>query len=187
MKTRDFSSWEAAPITDVRSIHPMSAIERSSLPAGALLDRYRREGGYVDCYATSVSGRLSHEQYVCAFYTTALFKVERFILRWIVSRPSTDADAAALASGASDTFAAWHVEARTANELLLCDLTGRTRSWLMVAPAPAGTRLYFGSAVIPRSATGRHGGLTYRALMRFHRIYSVALLAAARRRLQTQL
>ena len=54
-----------------------------------------------------------------------------------------------------EKFAAWHVENRSENEILMCDFRGRTRSWLMVAPvstvSDARTRLYFGSAVVPRT------------------------------------
>jgi hypothetical protein len=50
----------------------------------------------------------------------------------------------------------------------------------MVAPDGAGTRLFFGSAVVP----DRHGrmGAGFSALLWFHKIYSVALLRAARAR-----
>ncbi|HET9483682.1 MAG TPA: hypothetical protein VFO79_06985, partial [Xanthomonadales bacterium] len=96
------------------------------------------------------------------------------------------AQAAALASGRADAFAAWSVEGRTDDQLLLCDLHGRTRSWLMSAPLDGGTRLYFGSAVVP--VAGRDGratlGTGYRALLGFHRIYSRVLLRSARARLE---
>jgi hypothetical protein len=32
-------------------------------------------------------------EYVNAFYTTRVFRLERIILKWAVSRPSTDAQA----------------------------------------------------------------------------------------------
>lgn len=96
--------------------------------------------------------------------------------------------AGALARGERDTFAAWRVEGRAPGELLLCDFTGRTRSWLMVV-APTGgaspTRLCFGSAVVPRrdgAGRARMGSL-FTALLGFHKLYSRALLYAARRRL----
>jgi hypothetical protein len=137
--------------------------------------------------------RLDTKQFVTAFYTTSLFKLERIILKWAVSRPSTDVQAEQLASGATDVFAAWHVEKRCENQLLMCDFQGRTRSWLMVAPlkndsSPA-TRLYFGSAVIPveDAKTGRpEFGPGFRALMGFHKVYSKALLSAAKSRLNAQ-
>ncbi len=130
----------------------MRSIEPSPLPDEALLHKYSPDGAYADCYATDIARPVSHAQFVEAFYTTAVFGVERFLLK-LVSKPSTPAQARELASGASESFAAWTVEGRTANQLLLADFTGRTRSWLMAVPSTQsnapGTRLYFGSAVIP--------------------------------------
>ena len=106
----------------------------------------------------------------------------------VARRPSTDAEAGELALGARDRFAAWTVEGRSADQLLLADAMGGTRSWLMTEPGEGGsTRLYVGSAVVPRrrdgSATPRMGFL-FHALLGFHRLYSRALLKAARRRLE---
>ena len=171
----------------------MSSIQSCSLPDSALLDTYRANGAYTDCYSTDIAGSVSHKQFVTAFYTTSLFKLERAILKWAVSKPSTDAQAEQLASGAAAAFAAWHVEKRSENQLLMCDFQNRTRSWLMVAPlktdsGPA-TRLYFGSAVIPveDAKTGRLTlGPGFRALLGFHKVYSKALLSATRSRLNAQ-
>jgi hypothetical protein len=155
-----------------------------------LLARYSRDGAYTDCYAADLDRPVSHAQYVTAFYTSPVFKLERLILKWVVSRPSTDAQAEQLAAATIDRFAAWHVENRSPDQLLLCDLHGRTRSWLMVAPfstaVGAGTRLYFGSAVIPvrSSPTGKATlRLGFQALLGFHRIYSEVLLYSAKARL----
>jgi hypothetical protein len=71
----------------------------SPLPPGALLAKYVREGAYADCYVTDIAGAVSHAQYVEAFYTTAVFKLERLILKWAVSKPSTDGEARQLAAG----------------------------------------------------------------------------------------
>jgi hypothetical protein len=126
--------------------------------------------------------------YVSAFYTTPLFRVERWILEWAAGKPSTDAEVQALAVGHDVPFAAWRVEDRTADQLLLGDFTGRTKSWLRVATAAgdAGrTHLFFGSAVLPsldpRTGTRRLGSL-FGALLPFHRLYSKLLLAAAAKR-----
>lgn len=134
----------------------------------------------------------SHSAFVEAFYTTALFKVERLILAWFVARPSTDLQARQLAEGSTDSFAAWRVEGRAPDQLLLTDFVGRTRSWLMVAPVPganARTRLYFGSAVVPRGHAGKgppRMGLAFHALLGFHKLYSRLLLRAARSRMQAR-
>lgn len=158
----------------------MSVVVAAELPPGSLLAAYRESGAFADCYATTVLGKVALDQYVRAFYTSPLFKIERLILRWAVRKPSTDESAARLASGSASAFAAWETEQRTTNQLLMCDYTGRTRSWFMVAPDGAGTRLYFGSAVVP--ARGNRMGAGFSALLWFHKLYSVALLRAARSR-----
>jgi hypothetical protein len=159
------------------------AIRACGLPADALLARYRGDGSYTDCYVTEVSRPVSQAEYVEAFYTSGVFKLERLILKLLVARPSTDQQARELASGQRASFAAWSVEARAPDQLLLCDFRGRTRSWL----STSGTRLYFGSAVIPVASRGsRKAGLgfAFRALLGFHRLYSRVLLQAAVRRLR---
>jgi len=171
----------------------MAFIQVSELPDSALLRKYRGGGAYADCYVTEVAGSVSQAAFVEAFYTTPLFRIERAILKWLAARPSTDIEAKQLATAASDSFAAWRVEGRSANQLLLVDYTGRTRSWLMVAPVGghgggSRTRLYFGSAVVPivnaRNGT-RELGFVFHALLTFHKLYSRALLLSARSRLLT--
>jgi len=167
----------------------MTDIAPRPIPEHALLARYSGNGGYTDCYVTELPGSYSHAEFVAAFYTTWLFKLERAILRWFVRRPSTDSEVHQLARGQREAFAAWTVEARAPNQLLLRDFLGNTRSWLMIESRSDGgaTRLYFGSAVVPRvdSRTGEKKlGTSFRALLGFHRRYSRALLAAARSRLQ---
>ena len=129
---------------------------------------------------------MSQADYVAAFYTTWLFKLERVILAALVNKPSTDDEARVLARGERDGFAAWSVEGRVGNQLLMCDYQSRTRSWLMVEPGAASTRLYFGSGIVPRidRETGeKRMGPGFRALLGFHTMYSRALLAVARNRL----
>ena len=166
-----------------------SSILPCPLPAEALLLRYQGEGSYADCYATDIARTVTHAEFVQAFYTTRLFKVERLILRWFAARPATDAQARELATGHTDTIAAWRVEGRATDQLLLADFTGRTRSWLMVAAGAAGTgtRLYFGSAVVPARRSGGKPaslGFPFQALLGFHKLYSRLLLKAASARLQ---
>ena len=169
----------------------MTTIQACALPIDALLSRYSRGGGYVDCYVTEVARRVSHAEYVEAFYTTAVFKAERLLLSWFVSRPSTDLQARELAAGEISSFAAWSVEARSTDQVLLCDFQGRTRSWLMCARgkgnASTGTLLYFGSAVVPAASrrSGASGmGVLFRGLLGFHKLYSRLLLRAAASRLE---
>jgi hypothetical protein len=154
------------------------AIRPCKLPDAALLRRYTEAGAYTDCYGITVARDLDHARFVEAFYTTWLFKLERAILAVAVRKPSSDAEARALARGETETFAAWRVEARAIDQLLLCDYQGRTRSWLMREGVDGGTRLYFGSAVVPRAGTRSMGG-GFSALLGFHKLYSRALLRAA--------
>ncbi len=172
----------------------MASIEKCKIPDGALLGRYAKNGNYTDCFVTEVSGPVSHTQYVTAFYTTTVFKLERAILKWVISMPSTDVQAGHLARGSIDAFAAWKVESRCENQLLMSDIRGGTRSWLMVVPvASCGkvrTRLYFGSAVVAKRnpAMGRFSlGLLSRSLLGFHKAYSKVLLYTVRLRLEAQL
>lgn len=175
----------------------MQWIDPCPLPERALLNRYcerahpEATGTYTDCYSVTVDRPVALPEFVFAFYTTLVFKLERVILKYLVSRPSTDSQASRLAHGSIDAFAAWNVEDRTDDQLLMCDLNARTRSWFMVAPAAAGdspaTRLLFGSAVVPvRSReTGEQSlGRGYAMLLGFHKVYSKVLLHSARRRLE---
>ena len=158
------------------------------LPDHALLYRYAKEGAYTDCYTARIPKSVSQGDFVTAFYTTWLFNIERLILRWAVSRPSTDAEARQLAIGERRSFAAWTVEDRSESQLLLCDLYGRTRSWLMTVPQEGGTQLYFGSAVLPvrnSTATQPTMGFQFKVLLGFHRLYSRGLLRAATKRLMS--
>ena len=168
---------------------PDATIAAHEVPPATELAAYRRPGVYVDCYAVTVPGAISQAGFVRAFYTTRLFKLERFLLATFAASPSTDADAAQLAEGRTERFAAWTVEGRTEREILLA--AGPTRSWLMAEAAdragtPA-TTLYFGSAVVPTSRD-RDGqptlGWPFHALLGFHKLYSRLLLGAAVRRLQ---
>jgi hypothetical protein len=166
----------------------MTPIQACEPPQNALLRQCRERGAYTDCYAVEIPQVVSHAEYVEAFYTTWVFRLERLILRLLVSRPSTDAGARQLALGEREDFAAWSVEARAPDQLLLVDFQGRTCSWLMNKPLPGGqsTRLYFGSAVV--AAQDRHSGaqgigFVFRALLGFHKLYSRVLLRSAVRRL----
>ena len=158
------------------------------LPSAALLSRYRLQGGeqghYTDCFSVTFPGQASLEDFVTAFYTTPLFRCERFVLRLAGIR-SADAHIAAMLDGERPGFAAWQIEDRAENQLLLTDLAGSTRSWFMVAPADAeATQLLFGSAVIARQPQGLP--VSYRLFLGLHRVYSRLLLGAALRRLHAR-
>jgi hypothetical protein len=166
-------------------------VRPAEVPPESLLGRYANSGAYTDCYVTELPLEVTHAQFVEAFYTTPLFKVERLLLSLFLSRPATDLQAKQLAAGQLASFAAWSVESRAENELVLS--AGRTRSWLMViassGSASSRTQLLFGSAVLPSrgSSVGRDNmGLVFTALLGFHKLYSRALLLAARSRLSSQ-
>ena len=167
-----------------------NSVTVGELPDGSLLSRYRDSGAYTDCYFVDIDRDVSQADYIRAFYTTLPFKTERLILKLALSKPSTDEEASLLAEGKTDRFAAWYVEERRDDQILLSDYRDRTRSWLMTVPssgdAEVSTRLYFGSAVVPRqdADTGeRRMGKNFSVLLRFHRLYSRILLSAAKRRL----
>lgn len=173
-------------MTNALADSPIRVVE-TALPPGALLGCYGATGGYADCLVATMPGDVTQAAYVEAFYTTALFKLERLVLAVLLRRPSTDLEAKALATGETARFAAWTVEAREADQILLRDFLGSSRSWLMSvvdpgAPEPA-TTLYFGTALVPRRGA-RGLGIGFRLMVPFHRLYARALLRAAVRRLR---
>lgn len=168
----------------------MPTTHSSELPEGALLKRYELSGAYTDCYYMDLPNAITMAEYVASFYTTPLFKIERHILALILGKRSTDMNAQELALGQVSEFSAWRVEGRATNQLLLCDVLGRTRSWLMVksmdSATSRSTRLYFGSAVIPKSRSSKGEpsfGIAFHALSGFHRLYTKALMQAAQSKL----
>ncbi len=169
----------------------MTTISAVPLPIESLLARYAGDIHYTDCFSCALTGQHTQAEFVYAFYTTRLFKLERLLLSWFARKPSCDDDALALARGDTSTFAAWHVEDRNDHQLLLCDFMRRTRSWLMTTRNHDGpvatTQLYFGSAVVAQmdKLTGQARMTSgFRVLLGFHKLYSRLLLAAAVRKLQ---
>jgi hypothetical protein len=76
----------------------MFSIEKCTVIPNSLLASYA-ENGYADSYYTELPGHISMEDYVFSFYTTTLFKLERFILTWTVLKPSNDLQAKELMDG----------------------------------------------------------------------------------------
>ena len=166
----------------------LTSVHQCALPLDAALSAHASRGAYTDCYAVVLPRVVTQAEYVEAFYTTAVFKVERWLIARFLSRPSTDSQARQLAQGSLSNFAAWSVEQQQPNQLVLA--AGRTRSWLMASANPGSgspsTKLYFGSAVVPRRSggTGESAmGWQFRAMLGFHKLYSRVLLSAASRRL----
>lgn len=159
----------------------------SPVPPDSLLGRLAQSrGAFADAYALQLPRGVPLAEFVEAFYTTRLFKLERALIR-LLGKPSSDTMARAVARGEGERIAVWTVEARTPDELLMHEDSGATRSWFRAEAQPdGGTRLWFGSAVVPRRR-GPGGeprfSAVFHALLGFHRWYSRALLAAAVRRL----
>jgi hypothetical protein len=171
----------------------MSSIGQQTVPDDALLKTYRggkypeRWGHYADCFSVHVDGSVMLSQFVFAFYTSPIFRIERVIL-FLVGASSTDEQARAVADGRGDSFAVWTVGERTADQLLMCDRYGKTRSWFrVVSQASGATVLQFGSAVAARPANTMSMKMSrgFGVLLGFHRLYSRVLLAAAKRRVHT--
>ncbi|WP_443750426.1 hypothetical protein [Asticcacaulis solisilvae] len=164
----------------------MKVVASPNLPTASLLNAYRAASAYTDAFYLDVPGAVTLSRYIAAFYTTPLFKMERLVLATLVAKPSSDAQAHALAAGERSRFAAWTVEDRDDAQIVMCDFMRKTRSWLMVEPLPqGGTRLWFGSAIVPQriSPDGRvRLGLGFDELIPLHRLYSRGLLGAAGRR-----
>jgi hypothetical protein len=166
----------------------MHTVQDSKAPAGSLLQGCQEAGEYIDAYALPFDSPVSLEAFVEAFYCTPLFRAERVVLT-VFGYPSRDAQARALLQGQGERFAAWRLQARRPNELLMTDAQGATRSWFFVQAEGGGTRLWFGSALVLRRR-GPDGqpimSKAAKALLGLHESYSRALLRAAARRLARQ-
>ncbi len=167
----------------------MFAITRDAVPQDALLKTYRggaqpeHWGKSGDCFSVRVDRVVSLADFVGAFYTSSLFRIERRILRVLLGAASSDLQARAIAAGTATSFAVWYVGERSASQLLMCDRYERTRSWFRVVPLDGGaTLLQFGSAVAATrdrrtDAAPPRGG--FGLLLRIHILYSQLLLHAA--------
>jgi hypothetical protein len=174
----------------------MLNISRIEVPDWSLLKTYRAPKNpeawdyYQDCFTAKVDRSVALSEYIEAFYTGTAFRMERWILRFAVNKPSTDTDVRALAAGTATTFSAWRLLQRTDLQILLEDFQGRTRSWLAVLPAPQTidglTVLHFGSGIAATQASASAAPVMprgFRWLSSFHVRYSEVLLHAARRQL----
>lgn len=161
-----------------------SSVSEAPLPDGALLREFSDRGEYTDCFVARADRDVTFPAFVEAFYTTRLFKLERYILDWLIARPSSDEEARQLSLNEIHAFAAWNEYSRRDDQLVMIDFRQRTCSWFMLVPAASGSQLYFGSAVMRDRghASGKRIRWTYRAMLGLHRLYSRALLHAAARR-----
>ena len=171
------------------------SVVQDSVPDDALLKTYRgsarpeRWNHHVDCFTVTVDRSVRLSDFVIAFYTSRLFRVERLLLTIVFRAPSTDAQVHAVAEGSTNSFAIWRVGERTSTQLLMCDRYEKTRSWFRVVPNDNGrTVLQFGSAVAARRDR-RTGSMQlrtgFRVLLPFHVLYSKLLLKAATNRVMS--
>ncbi|MBQ0960261.1 hypothetical protein KAK06_15000 [Ideonella sp. 4Y11] len=154
------------------------------LPEAALLRAYAERGALVDCWALTLPHSLDLTDYLLGFAHSWLFRLERRLLGW-AGHPTTASDVQALAMGSAQQFALWRVEARVRDQLLMAVQGERIRSWWMVERLPqGGTRLLFGSALLPRAGTSRWRRFGLAGLLvGLHHAYARALLRAAAARL----
>jgi hypothetical protein len=167
-------------------------VNSTEVPDGSLLAQYGNEStvkvvnNYCDCYSITINTKINLEEFVYAFYTSKVFRIERRILAIVLKLPATDEHAKQLSLGNADSFSAWTVETRLDNEILLREPKSRTGSWFMVRKdvesATGKTELLFGSVVIPKKHQDGFGWL-FHSLSGFHKLYSCALLNSAKKRL----
>tara|TARA_B110000902_G_scaffold253085_1_gene315300 strand:+ start:1336 stop:1842 length:507 start_codon:yes stop_codon:yes gene_type:complete len=163
-------------------------IEKENPVRSLIAEQAQLAGYYTDCFSIHLDQSVTLPEFINAFYTTPLFRLERLLLSLTVKGRMKDADVTALSRGESDRLAIWQVEARKECEILLS--AGRTKSWLMVASQEGGggdTQLFFGSVVVPeppkREGDAPRLGPVFDSLLSAHRIYSRLLLSSAAQRL----
>lgn len=120
-----------------------------NLPEDSYLHEFAARRAHTDGFYCDLSGTIPLSDFIGAFYTSWLFQLERQILAAIIARPSSDQEALALARGEREKFAAWSVEMRCHNQIIMLDYKSKTRSWLMCEPRGSSTRLYFGTIIEP--------------------------------------
>ena len=165
----------------------MTRITAPPLPPQSLLARIRGPECYRDAFRASVAGEVSLGELVTAFFSSRAFLAERMALH-LIGRGADHADIAALAAGRTERFAAWQMEAREENELLMHDFLDQTCCWLAVShgaggplpePRPGTTDIWFGTAV------REFEGPIVSRLRGAHRWYARKLLGAAARGLHS--
>ena len=166
--------------------YKLEKVVEMPLPVGTFIaEQAELLSFYTDCYGIKLDHAITLPEFMAAFYTTLLFRLERLMLALIPKGRMKDADVTALASGESDTMAIWQIESRRDCEILLS--AGRTQSWLMVDAHNGGTQLFFGSVVVPEPPKREGGtpllGPVFDSLLSAHRIYSRMFLGSAAQRL----
>ena len=160
----------------------MFSIRPCPHPETSFLKPYStRPGHYTDCFETAVDGQVSLSELVEAFFTSPVLRLERKLLG-LAGMPSNAAEATALANGTGTKLSGWETEQRDESQLLLAIFQNGIRTWLMVQPDGTKTKLFFGSAVVPKNADSDNPKLGWwvKTFMGFHLLYSRIVLAAAK-------
>lgn len=166
----------------------MTQVSAPELPPESLLARLRGPECYRDAFRASLPGEVSLGELVTAFFSSRVFLTERMALH-LIGRGAGQAEIAALAAGETQRFAAWEMEAREENQLLMHDFLDQTCCWLAVStrgpdgalcgplpvPEVGRTFIWFGTGV------REVGGPIMRHLQGAHRFYARQLLAGAAR------
>ena len=171
----------------------MFSVQTGEIPESGYLKPYReRSSWYTDCFFVDVQGQVCLSQFISAFFTTFLFRSERWVLGVFTSSPSSDQNVMDLASGVSDRLSLWRVEARDDQQLILSFGELGVRTWLMVEPHPEianvsrlyfGTGLDFSSRVAPEmdsQSRERKVSVLFYPFLGFHRFYARLLLWSAK-------
>jgi len=166
----------------------MVKVRKTPLPVSALVKSYLdQRGARADCFSVCLSRQVSLEAFVGQFYRGRLFRLERWLIKAFIGRPSTDAQIDSLLAGENETFSAWALEARSDTQLIMCDYQNRTCSWFMVEEQGTGTRLYFGTLLKPTTYFSRGEWLSkplFTLMLPVHYLYSRLLLSQAARSLR---
>src|SRR5271154_45861 len=103
----------------------MFSVTREPVPEDSLLRTYRggarpwRWGKYGDCFSLIADREVSLSGFVFAFYSSWVFRPERWLLAAATRAPASDQEARAVADGSAATFAVWYVGERSATQLLM--------------------------------------------------------------------
>ena len=147
----------------------MSKVSACPVPEGSLLAGFGEPGDYRDCFQKSIPRSVALPELICRFYCSPAFRPERLALS-LIGKGASNVDAEALSAGSVESFAAWHVVERRADEILLQDFSGATASWLGVHSQGDTTQLRFGSWI------AKPDRLVVKALLPLHRAYARVLL-----------
>ncbi len=89
----------------------MPKVTACDVPEGSLLANFGGPDDYRDCFARDVPGEVTLAAFIERFYCSMAFRPERLVLG-LIGRGASNDDAAKLARGEVQKFAAWNVVER---------------------------------------------------------------------------